>query len=180
MVRTASGDWHEGTAFAGGEAAMQWGGLWSLPDMQTAWGDDVAVLPFPAIGRHGRPAVPFGAFGACVAASGTNLEAAKDYVRWLWMDREDYQLDFSDSYGTHIPAKPSLEADATKLAAGPGRAAARFVSDHGFASNIMWSGALGDAYATAVGAVLLDGAEPVAAFAEFEAAAGIELALLKG
>lgn len=180
VLQAASAEWYDGAAFANGEAAMQWGGLWSLPDIQKAWGDDVAVLPFPAIGSAGRQAVPFGAFGSCVAAKGSNVDAAKDFVKWLWIDQEEYQVDFSDSYGTHIPAKTSLVAKATKLAKGPGKDAAQFVSDHGHANDIMWSGALGAAYATAVSNVIKGGKDPKAEFAAFEATAKNELAKLKG
>lgn len=108
ILSAASAEWYSPDAIANGETVFQWGGLWSLPDIQAALGDDIAALPFPAIGPSGRPAVPFGAYGACVAADGSNVEAAKDFVKWLWIDQEEYQVDFSDSYGTHIPAKDAL------------------------------------------------------------------------
>ncbi|SHI67093.1 multiple sugar transport system substrate-binding protein [Tessaracoccus bendigoensis DSM 12906] len=179
VLEAASAEWYDGAAFVNGEAAMQWGGLWSLPDIKKAWGDDVAVLPFPAIGANGRPAVPFGAFGSCVAAKGANVDASKAFAKWLWIDQEEFQVDFSNSYGTHIPAKPSLVAQADKLADGPGKDAAQFVSDHGFANDIMWSGALGDAYSTAVSNVIKDGKDPKTEFAAFEATAKTELAKLQ-
>ena len=159
---------------------MQWGGLWSLPDIKAAWGDDVGVLPFPAIGSGGRPAVPFGAFGACVAEKGKNVEASKEFVKWLWIDQEEYQVDFSNSYGTHIPAKTALVAKADKLAEGPGKDAADFVSEYGFANDIMWSGAMGDAYNAAISNVIKDGKDPRAEFAAFEETAKAELAKLQG
>ena len=64
LLKAASADWFSGAAFVNGETAMQWGGLWSLPEIIAAHGDDVGVLPFPAIGAKGRVAVPFGAFGS--------------------------------------------------------------------------------------------------------------------
>ena len=178
VVPAASADWFSPDAFINGEAAFQWGGLWSLPLIQEAFGDDVGVVPFPAIGANGRPAVPFGAFGACVAAKGPNVEAAKDFVKWLWIDQEDKQVDFSNSYGTHIPAKVSLVEKADKLAGGPGADAARFVSDHGFANDIMWSGAMGEAFGAALSNVIKQGADPATEFAAFEETAKAELAKL--
>ena len=176
----ASAEWYDGAPFVNGETAMQWGGLWSLPDIKAAWGDDVAVLPLPAIGAKGRPAVPFGAYGACVAADGKNVDAAKEFVKWLWIDQEDKQVDFSNSYGTHIPAKPALVAKADKLSEGPGKDAAQFVADSGFANDIMWSGAMGDAYNAAISNVIKDGKDPRAEFAAFEETAKAELAKLQG
>ena len=180
VLPAASAEGYDGAPFVNGETAMQWGGLWSLPDIKAAWGDDVAVLPFPAIGAKGRPAVPFGAFGACVAADGKNVDAAKEFVKWLWIDQEDKQVDFSNSYGTHIPAKPALVAKADKLSEGPGKDAAQFVADSGFANDIMWSGALGVAFGTALSNVIKGGADPASEFAAFEATATAELAKLQG
>ena len=124
LLQSASADWFAPAPFVNGETAMQWTGLWVLPEVQAALGDDFGVLPFPAIGTDGRQAVPFGAFAAAVAAKGTDVEAAKKFVRWLWVDREDDQVDFSNAYGTHIPAKPALVPRADKIATGPGAEAA--------------------------------------------------------
>lgn len=180
VVQAASAEWYDGGAFINGEAAFQWGGLWSLPQIIEAHGDDVGVLPFPAMGPNGRVAVPFGAFGACVAADGSNVEAAKAFVKWLWIDEEDKQVDFSNAYGTHIPAKDALVAKADKLSSGPGADAARFVAESGFANDIMWSGAMGDAFGAAVSNVIKQGADPAAEFAGFADLAASELEKLQG
>lgn len=175
VLHSASGDWFTPGPFSNGETAMQWGGLWSLPEIKSALGDDVGVLPFPAIGSSGRQAVPFGAFGACVAAKGKNPEAAKAFVKWLWIDSEDKQVDFSTSYGTHIPAKPKLVDKAEKLASGPGAEAAKFVTDHGFASDIMWTGPLGDAFKAAITKCIKQNADPATEFAAVAEKAASEL-----
>ena len=164
VVQSASAEWYSPDAFINEEAALQWGGLWSLPAIKEAFGDDIGVVAFPSMGSGGRPAVPFGAFGSCVAAKGKNIEASKEFVKWLWIDQEDKQLEFSDAYGTHIPAKPALVAQSTQLAEGPGADAAKFVSDSGFANDIMWSGAIGEAYNAAVSNVIKNGADPAKEF----------------
>ena len=179
LLKAASADWFSGAAFVNGETAMQWGGLWSLPDIIAAHGEDVGVLPFPAIGAKGRVAVPFGAFGSCVAAKGKNVAAAKEFVKWLWIDQTDKQVDFSDSYGTHIPARTSLVSRAKKLQSGPGAEAAKLVETHGFANDIMWSGSLGDTYSAAISNVVVQGKDPKEAFAGFADLAAAELAKLK-
>ena len=164
VVQSASAEWYSPDAFINEEAAFQWGGLWSLPAIKEAFGDDVGVMAFPAMGSKGRPAVPFGAFGACVSAKGQNIEASKEFIKWLWIDQEDKQVDFSDAYGTHIPAKPALVDQAKQLADGPGADAAMFVADSGFANDIMWSGAIGDKYSAAVSNVIKNDADPKAEF----------------
>lgn len=124
--------------------------------------------------------VPFGAFGACVAAKGKNVQAAKDFVKWLWIDQEDKQVDFSNAYGTHVPAKVALVSKADKLADGAGADAAKYVAENGFTNDIMWSGALGDAFNAAVSNVIKNDADPKAEFAGFAEKAKTELAKLKG
>ncbi len=180
VVAGASNDWYGPEAFVNGEAAFQWGGLWSLPAIQEAHGDDFGVLQFPAIGAKGRPAVPFGAFGACVNAKGSKVDAAKAFVKWLWIDQEDKQADFSVGYGTHIPAKDALAKKTEQFKDGPGADAARFVAETGFANDIMWSGAMGDAYNAAVNKVIVSGADPKKEFSSFASLAKQELAKLQG
>jgi len=175
LLQSASADWFDGAAFANGETAMQWGGLWSLPQIKEAHGDDFGVLPFPAIGSKGRPAVPFGAFGACVAAKGKNVDAAKKFVKWLWIDQDDKQVDFADAYGTHIPARTELVSKAKQLSEGPGKDAAVFVEEHGFSNDIMWTGPLGDAFNSAVTKVVKKNADPAAEFKKVGALAVTEL-----
>lgn len=180
VVSGASNEWYGPEAFVNGEAAFQWGGLWSLPAIQEAHGDDFGVLAFPAIGAKGRPVVPFGAFGACVNAKGKNVAAATDFVKWLWIDQEDKQIDFSTAYGTHIPAKDALAAKTEQFKSGPGADAARYVAENGFSNDIMWSGPMGEAYNAAVNNVIVGGQDPVDAFAGFADLAKQELAKLAG
>lgn len=150
LLHSASADWFDAAPFVNEETAMQWGGLWSLPAIKEAHGDDFGVIPFPAIGTNGRQVVPFGAYSATVAAKGKNVDAAKKLVKWLWIDQEDKQVDFSDAYGTHIPAKPSLFGRATKIKDGPGAEAAKFVSDMGHVTDLFWTDATGQAFSGAL------------------------------
>lgn len=180
VVAGASNDWYGPEAFVNGEAAFQWGGLWSLPQIAEAYGDDFGVLPFPAMGAKGRPAVPFGAFGACVNAKGKHVDQAKDFVKWLWIDSDDKQIDFSVAYGTHIPAKDVLTGQTDEFKDGPGADAARFVAEGGHANDIMWSGPMGEAFGAAVNKVIVSGEDPKEAFAGFADLAKQELAKLQG
>lgn len=180
VLSGASNDWYGPEAFVNEECAFQWGGLWGLPQVQEAFDDDFGVLPFPAIGGKGRPAVPFGAFGACVNAKSKHVDAAKEFIKWLWIDQEDKQIDFSTAYGVHIPAKDALTSQTEQFKDGPGADANAFVSENGFTNDIMWSGSLGEAYGAAVSKVIVDGADPKTAFSKFGDLAKKELAKLQG
>lgn len=180
LLQSASKEWYDGSPFANEETAMQWGGLWSMPDIQKALGDDFGVVPFPAIGAKGRPAVPFGAYGSCVAAKSKNVDAAKAFAKWLWIDQDDKQVEFADAFGTHIPAKTALVSKASKLKDGAGADASKFVAENGFTNDIMWTGPLGDAYNAAVTNVIKKNADPATEFKKVGDLAATELKRVKG
>lgn len=54
LLLGAPTDWSDPSAFLQGLTAMQWSGLWALPQVQKELGDDFGVLPFP--GRGAREA----------------------------------------------------------------------------------------------------------------------------
>jgi multiple sugar transport system substrate-binding protein len=180
LLASASADWFDAAPFVNEETAMQWTGLWVLPDVQKAFGDDFGVIPFPAIGSSGRQVVPFGAFSSVVSAKGANPDAAKAFVKWLWVDSDADQVDFSNSYGTHIPAKPALASQATKLAQGAGADAARFVTDFGHAPSLLWTPAILQAYTGALTKVATKGADPQREIAAVATKATAELKRVNG
>lgn len=160
LLQSASADWFDAAPFVNGETAMQWAGLWSLPDIQSAFDDDFGVIPFPAIGNAGRQAVPTGAFSACRSAKGKDPDAAGEFIKWLWVDQEDKQVDFSNSYGTHIPARTSLAPKADKLAEGAGAEAAQFVAELGHGPDLLWTAGTSAAYNGAISNIVLKKADP--------------------
>ncbi|MFD5828204.1 ABC transporter substrate-binding protein [Lentzea sp. NPDC060358] len=152
-------DWAEPDAFTQGLVAMQWTGLWAVPAVQKALGDDFGVLPFPKLTASGAPSVPVGAFGAMVNAKSKQVEVAKDFVRWLWIGQTEYQEDFNLSYGFHIPPRESIAAKASKLTSGPAADAVEFVRDNAKASNPPdWTSVMRTAFNDAVSRVVRDGA----------------------
>ncbi|MEU6594517.1 sugar ABC transporter substrate-binding protein [Streptomyces sp. NPDC046881] len=160
LLLGAPADWSDPSAFLQGLTAMQWSGLWALPQVRKELGDDFGVLPFPADGGRGRPSVPVGAYGAAVSARSRHQEVAKEYVKWLWVDHTDYQEDFALSYGFHIPARISLAEKATALEDGPAADAVRFATDHGYAQPLLWTPASQTAYQDALSRIIRDGASP--------------------
>lgn len=180
LVKSASADWYDASAFINEETAMQWGGLWDLPKVMDAHGDDVGVLPFPAAGASGRQVVPFGAFSACVNAKSKNVEAAKQFVKWLWIDSDDKQIEFSNAFGTHIPAKTTLFGKADKVASGLGADAAKYVTDFGQTNDLFWAPAISDAYTATLEKVIKGKADAAAELKTFAEKAAKELTRLKG
>ncbi|SDH43420.1 multiple sugar transport system substrate-binding protein [Lentzea fradiae] len=152
-------DWAEPDAFTQGLVAMQWTGLWAVPAVREALGDDFGVLPFPKLGDGGAPSVPVGAFGAMVNAKSKKVDEAKEFVRWLWVERTDYQEDFNLGYGFHIPPRESLARKTEKLTTGPAADAVKFVRDNAKASNPPdWTSVMRTAFNDAVSRVVRDGA----------------------
>jgi multiple sugar transport system substrate-binding protein len=160
LLQGAVKDWAEPDAFTQGLVAMQWTGLWTVPAMQKALGDDFGVLPWPKLNDSGRPSVPVGAFGAMVNAKSAHVEEAKAFVKWLWVDRTDYQEDFNLSYGFHIPPRQSLAEKADKLTRGAAADAVKFVRDNAKSSNPPdWIPSMRTAFSDAVSRSVREGAD---------------------
>ncbi|KDN81442.1 ABC transporter substrate-binding protein [Kitasatospora cheerisanensis] len=155
-------DWWDPSALVQGAAAMQWCGLWAMPAVQSALGDDFGVLPWPALKAGGRPAVRVGGWTSCVNAKARHVDAAKKYVQWLWIQQTDLQRDFAQSYGLHLPARKSLAANADKLAAGPAKQAVELAAAHGRRNPGTWNTAVSTVF-TAAATKALNGQGDIAA-----------------
>jgi multiple sugar transport system substrate-binding protein len=163
LLLGAPTDWSDPSAIAQGLTAMQWTGLWTFPALQKALGDDFGVLPWPKLTDAGQPSVPIGAYGACVSAKSKNVDAAKKYVKWLWVDQTDDQLDWAQAYGFHIPARQSRAAKADKLKSGPAADAVRLVNKNGHAQTpILWTPKASAAFSDALNRIIKNGADPAA------------------
>ncbi|PBC82290.1 MULTISPECIES: ABC transporter substrate-binding protein [unclassified Streptomyces] len=160
LLLGAPTDWSDPAAFIQGLTAMQWSGLWALPQIKKALGDDFGVLPFPKDGSGGKPSVQVGAYGSAVSARSARKAAAKAFAKWLWVDRTDFQQDFALSYGFHIPARISLAKKARQLQSGPAADAVRLSTDHGYAEPLLWTTADRTAYQDALSRIIKDGANP--------------------
>jgi multiple sugar transport system substrate-binding protein len=137
------------------------------------------VLPWPADGARGRPAVPVGAYGSSVSTRSRQIDAAKSYAGWLWVDRTDFQEDFALSYGFHIPARLSLAHRAAKLRTGPAADAVRFATDHGHADPLLWTDRCKTALQDALTRIISSGADPAGQLAAVLDTARGELARVR-
>ncbi|MFC8370444.1 ABC transporter substrate-binding protein [Streptomyces sp. NPDC057239] len=142
LLLDAPTDFWDPSALNQGLTAVQWCGMWAMPQMQEALGDDLGVFPFPKVTDAGEQTVYNGGWSMFVNAKGKNVEAAKEYVKWLWIDQKEYQEDWALSYGFHIPPRTSLAESADKLKSGLPAEGVRLFNEFGHFDNIGWTQAM--------------------------------------
>ncbi|MDX3692208.1 sugar ABC transporter substrate-binding protein [Streptomyces europaeiscabiei] len=142
LLLDAPTDWWDPSAFTQGLTAIQWCGMWAMPAMIDALGDDIGIFPFPKVGSAGKQSVTNGGWSMFVNAKGDNVEAAKEYVKWLWIDQKEYQEDWATSYGFHIPPRTSIAESATKLKTGLPAEGVKLFNEFGHFDNIGWTQAM--------------------------------------
>src|SRR5581483_1452110 len=86
LLSGAPQDWWDPSAFNQGLCAINRQGLWALPAMLKAFPDDVGAFPNPAAGPTGKQSIYVGGWTAFVSAKSKNVDAAKQFVKWLWLD----------------------------------------------------------------------------------------------
>lgn len=161
LLLGAPADWSDPSAFTQGLCAMHWTGLWNVPTIKAKFGDDFGIVPFPKYDGSGADSVPVGAFGAMINAKSRNIQAAKDYISWLWIDQTADQLQFDTAYGYHIPSRKSLIPRATVLRSGVGAQAARYVQQFGhLVGGPVWTSAMNTAFSDALTTVAKNGGDP--------------------
>lgn len=180
LLLAAPKDWYDASALTSGLTAMQFTGLWTFPSIQKEIGDDFGVVPWPAM-PGGKQSVVVGAYGSCVNAKSPNVEAAKAFAKWLWVDQTDKQLDFATAYGFHIPARASLVPMAKTLQSGPAKDAAAAAQEFGHAqSSILWTAKCGTAFGDMMTKVVKDGADAKAEIAKVKKVAEAEVKRIIG
>ncbi|MFB6817905.1 ABC transporter substrate-binding protein [Streptomyces sp. NPDC056347] len=159
-------DWWDPSALTQGVVPMQWSGLWAMPAVSTALGDDFGVLPWPAYGTGGTPAVRVGGWTSCVNAKGRNAAAAKKFVQWLWVRQSDLQKDFAESYGLHVPPRTSVAATAKKLSSGPAKEVVGLAAKYGKHNPGTWDTAVSSAFNGAAAKIVGGQGDPAALLAD--------------
>jgi multiple sugar transport system substrate-binding protein len=181
LLLGAPTDWWDPSSFTQGLAAMQWCGLWAMPGIQKAVGDDFGVVPWPAFSASvGKPSTFAGGWGAMVSAKSKNVDAAKKFVKWLWIDNTKDQEDFNLSYGFHIPPRKSLAAKASKLQSGPAADSLKIFNDYAKAALPAWTPKMNSAYADAATAIVRKGGDIDSNIATCEKVVNAELQRLFG
>ena len=103
-------DWWDPSSFTQGLAAMQWCGLWAMPGIKKAVGDDFGVVAWPAFsGSVGKPSTFLGG-GARWSARSPENGSAKAYIKWLWIENNEGPGGLQHQLRVHIPPRKSLAA----------------------------------------------------------------------
>ncbi len=152
-------DWYDPTVLNAGLAASQWGGLWMMPAVQAALGDDFVVGPWPGSGPNGAGATFFSQWASAINGKSKNIQAAKDYTTWLWLQNAADQEDFNLSYGFHLPPRLAIQEAAEPLKSGQPAEAVKILADYGFVDSVYYSGAVSTPYIDAVGNIVKNGAD---------------------
>ncbi|WP_370116117.1 ABC transporter substrate-binding protein [Streptacidiphilus sp. MAP12-33] len=147
-------DWWDPSALVQNVVPMQWGGLWSMPAIKTALGDDFGVLPWPSFTAGGTPAIRVGGWTSMVNAKGKNVDAAKKFVQWLWIQQTDLQRDWSESYGFHVPPRKSVAAAADKLKQGAAKETVDLAAKYGRTYPGTWDNSVSTAFTAAATKVI--------------------------
>ncbi|WP_405868001.1 MULTISPECIES: ABC transporter substrate-binding protein [unclassified Streptomyces] len=180
VLLDAPTDFWDPSSLDQGLCAIQWGGMWSMPVMQKALGDDLGIFPFPKIGSSGKLSVYNGGWSMFVNAKGKNVDAAKEYVKWLWIDQKKYQEDWALSYGFHIPPRTSIANGATKLKSGLPAEAVKLFTDYGHFDNISYDQTMQTAFADVIASSVRKGGNPEAALDTCDKKVNVELKKLFG
>ncbi|WP_420642582.1 ABC transporter substrate-binding protein [Candidatus Leptofilum sp.] len=176
MLVGATTEWWDPGAFNDGLTAMQWCGLWAMPGIIDAVGaDDVGVMPWPALDENASPSVWIGGWNQSVNAKSNHVDAAKDYVRWLWIENAETQIDWNLGYGFHVPPRASIAAQADVLQDGPAAEVLEMLPLYGKTTPVTWTGAMDSIYQDAHSEVLLNDADPAEQLAAAAEAAQAEL-----
>ncbi|MFG2511082.1 ABC transporter substrate-binding protein [Streptomyces sp. NPDC048584] len=180
LLLDAPTDFWDPSALNQGLTAIQWCGMWAMPQMQQALGDDLGIFPFPKVTDAGRQTVYNGGWSMFVNAKGGNVEAAKEYVKWLWIDRKEYQEDWALSYGFHIPPRTSLAESADKLKSGLPAEGVRLFNEFGHFDNIGWTQAMISALEDVLANCVRKGGDPEAELGKADGKVDRELDKLFG
>jgi multiple sugar transport system substrate-binding protein len=180
LLSGAPSDWWDPSAFNQGLCAMTKNGMWAMPAIQKALGDDFGVFPTPAFGSAGKPAVYLGGWSTFVSAKAKDVDAAKKFVKWLWLDQTAYQEDWSLSYGFHIPPRKSLAAKATKLTTGAAAETLKLTQQYGWVDNPAWTSTMTTAFTDMASNVILKNKDAKSELAGVVAKVQTELKTLFG
>ncbi|MFE7893919.1 ABC transporter substrate-binding protein [Streptomyces sp. NPDC057412] len=180
LLLGAPTDYWDPSAFNQGLCAMQFCGMWAMPQMQQALGDDIGVFPFPKVTGDGAPSVYNGGWSMFVNAKGRHVDEAKEYVKWLWIDQKEYQEDWATSYGFHIPPRTSIAGQADKLKSGLAAEGVELFNEYGHFDNIGWTQAMITALEDVFADCVRKGGDPEAALDKADRAVGRELKKLFG
>jgi multiple sugar transport system substrate-binding protein len=161
MLLNYTTEWYQPDALISGAVAIKWGGMWSLPQMEKEIAGDFGQIPWPAHGPTGKPVVILGGWSQVVNGKSKNIDAAKKYVQWLWLQNADVQKDWALSYGFHVPPRASTAEGAAPLQAGEAKVAVDILRQYGTRNTALWAPSVQKPYDDAVSDIVKKNADPI-------------------
>lgn len=150
--------WWDSSSFQQGLCAMQWCGLWAMPLIQKGpIGNDFGIFPLPPLDSQSEPATVNGGWAEMVSAKSKNVQAAKDYVKWLWVTNSQVQIDWNVGYGFHVPPRVSTSAKTPKLTVSPASDAVDYLNKFGHAQSSLWDATMDTALQAAAANIFKNG-----------------------
>ncbi|HLI00748.1 MAG TPA: extracellular solute-binding protein [Acidimicrobiales bacterium] len=153
-------DWTDEGSFTNQLCAIQWCGLWGMPTIKSALGDDFDVFPFPKFDSKGQDVVYSGGWTEFVNGKSHHIEAAKEYVKYLWLTSTKIQEQWALDYGYHIPPRISVAAGAKPLQSGPAKHAVELAKTYGVGDEPYWTPNVSVGYGDMVTNILRKGQAP--------------------
>lgn len=158
LLMGAPTDWWDPTSFIAGDVAMSWQGLWAIPAIKEALGDDVAAFPVPAL-DGGQPIVGVSQWNEVVAGKSGKIEQAKEIAKKQWIEDTDWQIEFSTKYGFHIPPLKDAREQAETLGDGVAKQIVDLTTEYGWTGGPYYTPAMSTALTDAVTRIVVDGAD---------------------
>lgn len=180
LLLDAPTDFWDPSALNQGLTAIQWCGMWAMPQMQEALGDDLGIFPFPKVTDQGKQSVYNGGWSMFVNARSKRADEAKEYVKWLWIDQKEHQEDWATSYGFHIPPRVSIAESSDKLKSGLPAEGVRLFNEFGHFDNIGFTQAMIDATEDVIADCVRQDGDPEAALDKCDGKVDRELKKLFG
>ena len=159
LLTGAPVEWFDPSSFTQGLVAMQWCGLWAMPQIQRELGDDFGVIPWPKLDDQGTPVTFFGGWTEYVNGNRPNVDLAKAFVNWLWITKTDLQTDWNLAYGFHVPPRISVASAATQLQSGPPAEVVNILTQYGQILPPTWTASMGTILQDAVTSVVQGGGD---------------------
>ncbi|GAA1349340.1 ABC transporter substrate-binding protein [Streptomyces beijiangensis] len=135
-------DWYDAGAFTQGATAMQWCGLWALPTVEKALGDDFGVVPWPAYDASGKPVARLGGWSQAINSKSKHVAEAKKYLQWLWVEQSAIQMDWAVKYGFHVPPQNAVAAKTPALSKGAAKDTVTIGTKYGISFPAEWTQAM--------------------------------------
>ena len=91
-----------------GETAMQVCGFWAIAQMQNEFADvPFGIVPLP-VPQGGTPVTVYGGWTQMVNAQGANVEQAKQFTQWMWIEHESWAEEWACRIGSKFSPRPDV------------------------------------------------------------------------